>query len=279
MKLKVSVACNIILLIIVVVMGVTAYNGRSDEPVETIDDAAENHLENDFARLLREEVLNSAQDAAENHLENDFARLFREEVLNSAQNAADSHSENDFAPPQSKRKLPVLNDPVMEQQEEQPSSPIPGEIVWRMRNYECMQNPVDQLFMEALSGAGSEVNYRSCQELYYDTWKAQYEEIMEVLYEKCKSEEAIADYEMFVKEMEEGFGRLQPLIEMEMLDNYDIPEGAEKNTWGNGTLARLLMYEGAMYRNACMFFIPFLDADEYQFPQETVLESLSWFLY
>lgn len=140
---------------------------------------------------------------------------------------------------------------------------------------QCLENPIDPLFAEALYDAPDMANYRQIQELYYDTWKTQYDNIMKIIRNKCKYEEDIANYELFTKEMDEGFNNLQPLILNEMLDNYNIPESPEKNSWGNGTRGRLLMYDGTMYRNACMFFIPFLEESEYVFPLNEIEESLS----
>lgn len=141
--------------------------------------------------------------------------------------------------------------------------------------YECMENPVDSLFAEALHDSHVMVEYHQIQELYYDTWKTQYDNIMGIIRNKCKYEEDIANYELFTKEMEEGFEYLQPLILNEMLDNYDMPESPEKNSWGNGTQDRLLMYQGTMYRNACMFFIPLLEENEYVFPLGEIEQALS----
>lgn len=66
-----------------------------------------------------------------------------------------------------------------------------------------MENPIDSLFAEALHDSPVMVEYRQIQELYYDTWKTQYDNIMGIIRNKCKYEEDIANYELFVKEMEE----------------------------------------------------------------------------
>lgn len=142
--------------------------------------------------------------------------------------------------------------------------------------YECMENPIDPLFAEALHDSHDMIRYQQIQELYYDTWKQQYEEIMKRIRDQCKYAEDIANYELFTREMEDGFDHLQPLILNEMLDNYNMPASSEKNSWGNGTRERLLMYQGTMYRNACMFFIPLLEVNEYAaFPLNEVEQNLS----
>lgn len=142
-------------------------------------------------------------------------------------------------------------------------------------HYNCLENPIDPLFAEALSNTHVMAEYRQIQQLYYDIWIAQYDAIMKKIRKKCKYEEDIANYTLFTGEMEKGFERLQPLILNEMLDNYQIPESPEKNSQGNGTQETLLMYRGMMYRNACMLLMPFSEKSEYTFPVSKVKESLS----
>jgi len=140
--------------------------------------------------------------------------------------------------------------------------------------YECMENPIDPLFAQALSDSRSMMQSRQIQQYYFDIWKIQYEEMMKKIRKKCKYAEDIANFEAFIEETEKGFHKLQPLILNEMLDNYNMPESPEKNSLGNGTQERLLMYQGTMYRNACMFFIPFMDKNEYTFPVREVRRTL-----
>lgn len=143
------------------------------------------------------------------------------------------------------------------------------------QDYNCLENPMDPLFAQALSNSHVMIEYRQIQQLYYETWIAQYNDIMKKIRKKCIYNEDIANYNLFIKEMENGFDKLQPFILNEILDNYNIPESPEKDSWGNGTQETLLMYRGTMYRNACMFFIPFLEKSEYSFPVNEVKESLS----
>lgn len=135
---------------------------------------------------------------------------------------------------------------------------------------EAITNPIDPLFAKALNSHQSQTAYRALQDLYYDTWKAQYDHIMNLIYEKCQYDEDIANYHSFIKEMENevngGFAKMNPLMINEMSDNYNMPESPEKHSYGNGVHDALLMYQGTIYRNACMFFIPSLNDDEYNFP-------------
>lgn len=140
--------------------------------------------------------------------------------------------------------------------------------------YECMENPIDPLFAQALKDSRIMAQSRQIQKLYYDIWKTQYEDVMKKIRKKCKYDEDIANYELFTGQMEDGFGQLRPLILNEILDNYDIPKSPEKDSQGNGTNARLLMYQGTMYRNACMFFIPYMEENEYSFPVHEVRQTL-----
>lgn len=143
------------------------------------------------------------------------------------------------------------------------------------QDYNCLENPIDPLFAQALSNSHVMIEYRQIQQLYYETWIAQYNDIMKKIRKKCIYDEDIANYNLFTNEMEKGFDKLEPLILNEILDNYNIPESPEKDSWGNGTQETLLLYRGTMYRNACMFFIPFLEKSEYTFPVKEVKESLS----
>ena len=94
---------------------------------------------------------------------------------------------------------------------------------------------------------------------------------MKKIRKKCIYEEDLANDKLFTN----GFEKLQPLILNEMLDHYHIPESLEKESWGNGTQGTLRMYQGTMYRNACMFFIPYLEKSEYTFPVTEIKELLS----
>ena len=141
--------------------------------------------------------------------------------------------------------------------------------------YTCMANPIDPLFADALSDSHIMTAYCQIQELYYNTWKTQYDHMMKEIRNKCRYKEDIADYDLFAKEMDKGFAQLQPLILDEMLHNYDMPECPEKHSWGNGTYYALLMYKGTMYRNACMFFVSLYDKNEFQFSTNKIEKSLS----
>jgi len=139
----------------------------------------------------------------------------------------------------------------------------------------CLVNPIDPLFARALTDAHIMAEYRQIQELYYDTWKTQYDTLMKKIRKKCKYNGDIKDYSLFIKEMDEGFEYLQPLLIDEMLDNYGMPESPEKHSMGNGTYHTLLMQKGTMYRNACMFFISLDHKSDYQFPVNKVEKALS----
>ena len=143
------------------------------------------------------------------------------------------------------------------------------------QHYNCLENPIDPLFAEALSNSHVRMEYGQIQQLYYDTWIAQYHDIMKKIRKKCIYDDDLANYTLFTNEMENGFEKLQPLILNEMLDNYHIPDSPEKDSWGNGTQGALRMYQGTMYRNACMFFIPYLEKSEYTFPITEIKELLS----
>lgn len=46
------------------------------------------------------------------------------------------------------------------------------------QDYNCLQNPIDPLFAQALSNSHVMIEYCQIQQLYYETWIAQYNDIM-----------------------------------------------------------------------------------------------------
>lgn len=132
--------------------------------------------------------------------------------------------------------------------------------------YFFMSNPIDNFFKDKLQNdIQSEMDRQDYQKFYSKIWKQQYTSIMAVIKEKCTSEKDKIRYKNFTNDISSSYKILQPLLLAEMLDNYTYPEGPEKYSYGNGTKAMLDMYQGMIYRNACMMFIPYLQ-DEYTFP-------------
>ena len=140
--------------------------------------------------------------------------------------------------------------------------------------YFLMNNPTDNYFKDKFQNhIQAEMDRRDYQELYLKVWKQEYNTIMNIMKGKCKSEEDITRYKNFTKEVTSSYEILQPLLLAEMLDNYTYPESPEKYSYGNGTQSMLNMYQGMIYRNACMLFIPYLQ-DEYDFPSKKELNNV-----
>lgn len=140
--------------------------------------------------------------------------------------------------------------------------------------YFLMDNPIDNYFKDKFQNhVQAEMDRRDYQKLYLKVWNQEYDSIMNIIKKKCKSDEDITRYKTFIKEVDSSYNLLQPLLLAEMLDNYAEPESPEKYSYGNGTQPMLDMYQGMIYRNACMLFIPFLQ-DEYSFPSKKELNNV-----
>jgi hypothetical protein len=141
-------------------------------------------------------------------------------------------------------------------------------------NFYFMSNPIDQYFMEKLGKSNlPEIEIRDYQTAYLKVWRKEYKIIMGIIRNKCIYKEDISNYNKFTHETESSFDKMKPLLLNEMLDNYKIKESPEKNSFGNGTAAKLDMYKGMTYRNACMLFIPYLESD-YKFPSVKELDKI-----
>lgn len=139
-------------------------------------------------------------------------------------------------------------------------------------SYIFMNNPVDEYFSKKFEDLTlSEIEIKTYQEDYLKVWKNIYDNIMNIIHNKCIYEEDIAKYNNFIKEINNCYENIEPLLLLEMLNNYSIPESPEKYSYGTGTADGLKMYKGMIYRNACMLFIPYL-VDEYQFPNNKDIE-------
>lgn len=137
-----------------------------------------------------------------------------------------------------------------------------------------MCNPIDNYFKDKFQNhTQAEMDRRDYQKLYLKVWKQEYDSIMKIIKKKCESDEDITRYKTFINEVNSSYNLLQPLLLAEMLDNYAEPESPEKYSYGNGTQPMLDMYQGMIYRNACMLFIPYLQ-DEYSFPPKKELNDI-----
>ncbi len=133
-------------------------------------------------------------------------------------------------------------------------------------NYYFMTNPIDEYFATKFSDSYMcNIEFKDYQEAYETVWKKEYNTIMTIIKNKCIYNDDIDIYNNFTKQIETSMVDIEPMLLAEMLDNYNMPESPEKHSWGNGTSAALRMYNGMLYRNGCMLFIPCLE-NEYKFP-------------
>lgn len=140
--------------------------------------------------------------------------------------------------------------------------------------YRLMRNPIDDYFLQKLNSASSYVEIRDYEYFYLVVWQHEYEKIMSMLQERCVMEEDKKRLRIFVKEVPESFERMKPFIEAEILNNFEYSESPEKYSYGNSTMAKLMLYEGMHYRNACMLFANSMYLTGYQFPSEEEINLL-----
>lgn len=134
-----------------------------------------------------------------------------------------------------------------------------------------MKNPIDQFFSERLRNHKSEIEYEMVQRAYASVWEAEYKKILGIIQNKCSYSEDKEIFERYIKESKEVYGNSESALLAVMLDNFNLPEGPEKHSYGQGTTAGLKMYQGMMDRNACVMFIPYLE--DYTFPDVKELEE------
>ncbi|WP_455718775.1 hypothetical protein, partial [Anaerosporobacter sp.] len=136
-----------------------------------------------------------------------------------------------------------------------------------------MMNPIDKYFIEKFSNYKNQVEYKIYQEAYLDIWKTEYNTIIEIIQKKCIYKEDIDIFNNFNDKMiETSFDKIEPALLAVMLDNFSIPESAEKHSEGVGNVYALKMYKGMLYRNACMLFVEYL-GDNYKFPNSNQIED------
>lgn len=160
----------------------------------------------------------------------------------------------------------IVKDKILNRHETKDTK-IESDINNNNSNSYFMMNPIDEYFVENFSNHKNEIEYRLYQRAYLDIWKTEYNKILKIIREKCIYEEDVNIINEFNEEIEESYDKLEPALLAVMLDNFEIPESPEKHSQGNGTTAKLDMYRGILYRNACMLFIEYID-DEYKFPDE-----------
>jgi len=160
----------------------------------------------------------------------------------------------------------IVKDKILNRHETKDTK-IESDINNNNSNSYFMMNPIDEYFVEKFSNYKEEIEYRLYQRAYLDIWKTEYNKILKIVREKSIYEEDINIINDFNEEIEKSYDKLEPALLAVMLDNFEMPESPEKHSQGNGTTAKLDMYRGILYRNACMLFIEYID-DEYKFPDE-----------
>ena len=140
--------------------------------------------------------------------------------------------------------------------------------------YRLMRNPIDDYFFEKLNSASSYAEIRDYEYFYLAVWQHEYEKIMTMMQERCVMEEDKERLQIFMEEVPESFEKMKPFIETEILNNFEYSESPEEYSYGNSTMAKLMLYEGMHYRNTCMLFTNSMYLTSYQFPTEEEINLL-----
>ncbi len=128
-----------------------------------------------------------------------------------------------------------------------------------------MDNPIDNYFSTKLKSK-TEAEVRDSSEDYEAVWEEEYYKVIEIINKKCIYKEDKENLNKFKENVENLIAAATPVLEMEMLSNYNLtPDSPEKHSWGNSTYFYLQCIKGQIYRNASMLIIPYL-CEEYEFP-------------
>ncbi len=132
-------------------------------------------------------------------------------------------------------------------------------------NSYLMNNPIDNYFEPKLNSK-IQAEVRDSLEQYEEVWEKEYNKVIEIVNKKCIYDDDKENLNQFKKSVANLIETATPVLEIEMLDNYNLePDSPEKHSWGNSTYSYLQGIKGQIYRDASMLIIPYLD-DEYEFP-------------
>lgn len=136
-----------------------------------------------------------------------------------------------------------------------------------------MNNSIDRYFIDKLNHSESEIKYEINQNAYMKAWKAEYEKILNIIENKCIYSEDKEIYVKYNKSIKAIYANLESALIPVMLNDFKLsPDSPSKNSFGQGTRDGLTMYQGMVYRNFCIIFIPYLS--EYTFPTTEDLDNI-----
>jgi hypothetical protein len=114
-------------------------------------------------------------------------------------------------------------------------------------------NPIDEYFIPRINDASS--GKTSYQDTYRGVWKAEFENILKLLDEKCVYQKDKDDLTAYKNSVEQLIKSTQDVVVTCWLDNYNMPPDTYRHPSGNGTRSALGQIKGEIYRDASMLLI------------------------
>lgn len=131
---------------------------------------------------------------------------------------------------------------------------------------ERYSNPIDAYFLPRLNGHIAASDLRTLQDTYRGVWKAEFDNIMLWMQDKCVYQVDKDNLSLFADSVESMIDASRTVILTDILDDYKRPpDDPARNSWGTGTRSGLSQKEAEIYRDAGMLLIDdnyvFLDKD------------------
>ena len=138
-----------------------------------------------------------------------------------------------------------------------------------------LTNPIDMVFSNAFDSVqASESMRRDLRERYKKIWKDQFDALMDTMEKKCKTDKDIENLNQYRNYTYSAISNLQPFLLNCMLDNFEMEESPEKNSWGNSTQSALDFREGMIYRDAVLFIYNMNSSKEFDLPETDYVYGL-----
>lgn len=119
-------------------------------------------------------------------------------------------------------------------------------------------NPIDAFFIPRIKNSSTEAAKRSYQDTYRGVWKAEFENVLKVLEQKCVYQKDKEDLIAYKNSVEQLIEATQDIVVTYWLDDYNVPPSdtdTYRNIWGNGTRSALGQIKGEIYRDASMLLL------------------------
>lgn len=121
---------------------------------------------------------------------------------------------------------------------------------------EDYSNPIDAYFLPRIKNASCQAGHREMQDMYWDAWKTEFDNIMVWMQDKCVYQEDKDNLLLFTKSVESLIETTRTILVTDWLNDYELlPTSDNRNFWGNGTRSGLNQKEAEIYRDVSMKLI------------------------